>query len=165
MKTIEIFGDNRHDTYTKTRDASRGIVIEDGRILLTYEVHTDQWFLPGGGREAGESLEACCIRELAEETGYLVSVERYVLTVKEYYEDWLYTSEYFVCRRTGETERHLTIREREVGLEPRWIPLKEALEIFSKHQSYASDEMKRGSYLREYRALQGFLEEGAPGLV
>ena len=101
-----------------------------------------------------ESLEACCARELTEETGCIVKpCERY-LTINEYYEEWLFISHYFVCEVIGETERKLTERELEAGLEPRWIPLEEAIEIFSKHQDYAStNEMKRGAYLREYNAL------------
>ena len=47
-----------------------------------------------------------------------------------------------------------------MGLEPRWIPLKDAVTIFSKHQEYAHDEMKRGGYLREYKALLAFRNAG-----
>ena len=154
MKTIDIYGENRFDRYTKKREACRGIVVSDEKILLTYEVNTDQWFIPGGGLEVNESLEACCARELTEETGCIVKTcERY-LTINEYYEEWLFISHYFVCEVIGETERKLTEREMEEGLEPRWIPLEEAIEIFSKYQDYAStNEMKRGAYLREHNAL------------
>jgi 8-oxo-dGTP diphosphatase len=34
------------------------------------------WLLPGGGREAGESEEACVEREVREETHLEVAVER-----------------------------------------------------------------------------------------
>ena len=86
METINIFGENRFETYTKTRKACRGIVISNGMILLTYEVNTDQWFIPGGGLESGESLEACCVRELAEETGCIVRPIYQYLMINEYYE-------------------------------------------------------------------------------
>lgn len=53
----------------------------------------------------------------------------------------------------------MTEREIEVGLEARWISLDEAIEIFSKHQDYADEnEMKRGAYLREYKALFLYIE-------
>lgn len=156
METIHIYGDNRFDPYTKTRVACRGIVVADGNILLTYETNRDQWFIPGGGLEAGESLEQCCIRELAEETGCVVEPLYQFLALNEYYEEWLYASHYFVCEITGQTPRLLTQRETEAGLEPRWIPLNEAVAIFSKHQEYADDEMKRGAYLREYKALLSY---------
>lgn len=159
MKTIHICGDNRFAEYTKVREACRGVVLRAGAILLTYERNTDQWFLPGGGLEPGETLEACCARELAEETGLAVRPGEKFALIHEYYGEWLFTSSYFLCEIVGEAPRRLTDREAEVGLEPRWVPLEEAVSIFAKHPDYAGDEMKRGAYLREYRALQAFLEE------
>ncbi len=159
METIDIYGANRFEKYTKSREACRGIVISNDKILLTYEVNTDQWFIPGGGIEDNESLEECCVRELAEETGCKVKANQYFLTINEYYEEWFFVSHYYICECIGKTERKLTERELEVGLEPRWISLKEAIEIFSKHQDYADEnEMKRGAYLREYNALSYFMK-------
>ena len=154
LDTIHIYGDNRFAQYSRIREACRGIVVRDGMILLTYEVNTDQWFVPGGGLEGKESIRECCAREMAEETGCIVEPLRHCLTIHEYYEDWLFVSHYFLCEITGETQRMLTQREAEVGLEPRWIPLQEAIDIFSKHQDHAHNEMKRGAYLREYEALK-----------
>ena len=157
MKTIEILGENRFPEQTRTRVACRGVVVSGGNILLTYEVNTDQYFIPGGGLEGAESLEECCKRELAEETGYVVKPLSKYLTIHEYYEEWFFVSHYFICEAIGETARELTEREAEAGLEPRWVPLKDAIEIFSKHQEYAAeDEMKRGAYLREFEALLNF---------
>ncbi|TGB03528.1 NUDIX hydrolase [Halobacillus salinus] len=34
-----------------------------------------RWSVPSGGKETTETYEACCIREVAEETGYQVRVE------------------------------------------------------------------------------------------
>ena len=53
MKTITILGENRFASHSKVREACRGIVVRDGKLLLTYEVNSDQWFLPGGGLEKG----------------------------------------------------------------------------------------------------------------
>ena len=53
---IDIYGDNRFPEHSKVREACRGIVIRDGLILLTYEVNTDQWFIPGGGLEGNETI-------------------------------------------------------------------------------------------------------------
>lgn len=160
MEVINIYGDNRFEKYTEIREACRGIIVSDEKILLTYEVNTDQWFIPGGGIEENESLEDCCARELAEETGYIIKTNRKFMTINEYYEEWFFISHYFVCEAIGEIERNLTEREAEVGLEPRWIPLKDAIDIFSRHQDYAEEnEMKRGSYLREYKALCYYVEK------
>lgn len=160
MKTINIYGENRFDKASKTREACRGIIIKNDKILLSYEANVDQWFIPGGGLENCETLEECVVRELAEETGCIVKPEYQYLTINEYYEEWLFASHYFVCEHIGETERSLTETEIENGLEPRWISINEAVEIFSKYQSYSDEnEMKFGAYLREYKALLNFLDK------
>ena len=159
MKTIEIRGDNRRTSPSKIREASRGIILCEDQILLSYAHSKDLWMIPGGGMEKPESREECCIRELAEETGYIVRPIRHFLTIDEYYNEWLYRSYYYTCEPVDKIEPNLTKAEKCISLETRWVPLKKALEIFSKHQNYiGKDEIKYGSYLREYSAL---LELGA----
>lgn len=158
-RILNIYGENRFEEHTRLRQASRGILISGGKLLLTYEVNTDQWFIPGGGMEPGESPEQCCVRELAEETGCLVETREHFLTINEFYEEWLFVSYYFLCEQTGEGSTLLTEREKEVGLEARWVDFDKAVEIFSRHQDYAEEnEMKRGAYLREYEALRALVE-------
>jgi 8-oxo-dGTP diphosphatase len=48
---------------------SFAIVQRDKRYLLCYNVYRNQWELPAGKREDGETCEECAIRELYEETG------------------------------------------------------------------------------------------------
>ena len=164
MKIVEITGANAWEKFEKTRVACRGIVISEGKILLTYESNTDQWFIPGGGLEGEESLADCCARELAEETGKKVAVGKEFLTLYEYYGEWKFESHYFVCTVEGEAKRRLTERETEVGLEPRWVDLFEAVDVFSHHLDYKGvNEMKRGAYLREHQAMLAFLEFFAEG--
>lgn len=159
MKTIDIYGANRFSKHTKIREACRGIVLSDDKILMTYETKIDQWMIPGGGMEAWESREECLVRELAEETGIKVRPLTCFLQINEYYEEWLFISYYYICEPVGTTERKLTSREIAVGQEPRWISVKDTIQIFSKHQEYAaSDEMKRGMYQREYEALKSMME-------
>lgn len=81
------------------------------------------------------------------------------LTLYEYYEEYRYISFYFICEVTGQGKMHLTDAEIRRGVEPQWLPLQEAVDIFSRHQSWAAvSEEKRGSYLREYTALQEYLK-------
>ncbi len=159
MKEIEISGANRFETFTRTRAGSRAVVEWDGMILLSHEIKSGWWLVPGGGMEAGETPEECCIRETEEETGLIIRPLRQFLTLYEYYEEYRYISYYFVCGITGAGRMRLTEAEVQRGLEPQWLPLEEAVELFSRHQSYAdSNEEKRGSYLREYTALQEYLK-------
>ncbi len=158
MKTIDIIGGNYFGYYDKTRTACRGIVIRDGKILLSHETRIDRWMIPGGGLEEGESEEECVIRELAEETGYLIRPSECILEVDEHYEDWKYPSRYFLAEVCGETAQKLTDVEIKIGLRPEWIPVSECLEIFSGYEKYEeSDEVRHGIYLREYTALKELL--------
>lgn len=60
------------------RAGTNAILIEDGRILLHRRADTGYWALPGGRMEIGESGEACCVREMAEETGLRCRVSRLI---------------------------------------------------------------------------------------
>ena len=63
----------------------------------------------------------------------------------------------------GRCQSKLTEAEQRMGLEPRWLPVEEALQIFSRHADYTdTDEERRGIYQREYTALSALLQDG-PG--
>ena len=62
MKEIDILGANRFETYSKTRTGCRGIVLQDGKLLVSREEISDYWILPGGSLEKGETLVECCTR-------------------------------------------------------------------------------------------------------
>ena len=94
-KEISILGANRFDAFTKTRAGSRAVTVRDGMILLSHETVSGWWLVPGGGLEAGETPEACCVRETEEETGLIVKPLKQFLTLYEYYEEYRYISNYF----------------------------------------------------------------------
>ena len=159
MKALEILGANRFEAFSKTRSGSRAVVVQDGKILLSHETVSGWWLIPGGGMEAGETPEMCCVRETEEETGLIVRPLKQFLTLYEYYEEYRYISHYFLCEAAGKGQMRLTEAEIRRGLEPEWLPLQEAVGIFSRHQAYAAvSEEKRGSYLREYTALEEYLK-------
>ncbi len=158
MKELEILGANRFDAFTRTREGSRAIIVQDGMILLSHETVSGWYLVPGGGLESGETPAECCVREVEEETGVIVQPLHQFLTLYEYYEEYRYISYYFICEAAGHGQVHLTEAEARRGLEPQWLSLREAVDIFSSHQACAAEsEEKRGSYLREYTALQEYL--------
>ena len=61
----------------------QGAILRDDHILLIKHCEhasgRSYWLLPGGGRESGETEEACIRREMREETHLEVSVDRLLL--------------------------------------------------------------------------------------
>ena len=159
MREKDILGANRFEQCTKTRCGSRAVILKGDNILLSHETLHDLWMLPGGGQESGETYEECCVREVEEETGIRVRICFPLLELNEYYEEYRYISRYFVCEVAGEGTMHLTPQERKRGLRPEWLPLNEALNQFSHHQDWAAtNEEKRGIYLREFTALEEYVK-------
>ena len=58
---------------------------EEGKILLVRQNHEDRdiWMLPGGTVEDNETSQDAAIREVLEETGLIISVERLIWHVEE----------------------------------------------------------------------------------
>lgn len=56
------------------------VLIEDGCLLLVEQNVSASaqraWSLPGGALEPGETLEVCLVREMREETGLDIAIER-----------------------------------------------------------------------------------------
>ena len=159
---IDIVGANAFAEQTHVRAGCRGLVLRGREMLISHELNSGWYLIPGGGLEEGESLEDCCVREIREETGITVSIEKPLLVLHEIYEDWLYISYYFLCSPSGEGLQALTAQEASRGLVKEWMDIGDALAIFARHQDYAEEsEPKRGSYQREYTALSHFLKSEA----
>jgi len=51
------------------RNTARAVVLKGEQVLLLYTARYDDYSLPGGGVDKGESIEQGLLRELHEETG------------------------------------------------------------------------------------------------
>jgi 8-oxo-dGTP diphosphatase len=82
--SLVFFSKYRYNCYmTDTRPlftiGAFAIIFDDyGRVLLCHRRDMDAWNLPGGGLEPGELPNECVVREVREETGLEVRVDRLV---------------------------------------------------------------------------------------
>lgn len=156
MEILEQFSFHYDYPPKKTRPASRGIIVDNGKVLLTYERNTDVYMSPGGGREEGETFEECCIREIEEESGYKAEIVAPFLVINEYCFDTCYEAHYFICKVKEQGESRLTPTEIDHGVMTKWVDIEKAIEIFSEYDTKTEDH--RSLYLREYTILNKFIE-------
>ena len=60
------------------RPAAYGLVVKDGKILLVRAKNTGKYWFPGGAVEIGETIEDALHREVREETGIEIKVEKFL---------------------------------------------------------------------------------------
>ena len=63
-----------------------GIIVDNnGRVLLQKRNNFGDWGFPGGALEFGESLEEALLREVKEETGIDISIDRFFGIYSKYF--------------------------------------------------------------------------------
>ncbi len=79
---------------------AQAVIVREGRVLLAVRRDLRGWELPGGHLQPGESPEAALLREIREETGHEVAIERHV---GQYARTGFrpHMVSLFVCRITG----------------------------------------------------------------
>ncbi len=119
------------DVY-ETRTASRGIVVrENGDIAVFNKKNKNEYKLPGGGIEDGETPEQAFIREVLEETGAQVEIVQTLGIIEEQktHSKFQQISHVFVGKVLSEThELSLTKKEEDEGGSILWMNPQEALE-------------------------------------
>src|SRR5438128_12614681 len=83
------------------RIAVYAIIFAAGRVLLALRRDIDWWNLPGGGMEAGETVDEALRREVREETGLEVELEQLVGVYSKPQKQEVVLA--FRCRVTGGT--------------------------------------------------------------
>ncbi|MCS7484826.1 NUDIX domain-containing protein [Umezawaea endophytica] len=95
----------------------KGVVVREGRVLLLKN-ERDEWELPGGRIEPGETPEECVAREIAEET-------RWTVTTGPILDTWMYyisvaEKNVFIvtygCYPDSDTAPVLSHEHKEIGL-------------------------------------------------
>lgn len=137
---IEIFGDGldrRSINKTNHKVTCRSVIVREGKVLAVYFQKTQHFNLPGGGVEANESLESCCVRETKEETGYDIKILSPTVTIMEYYPDSTWETHYFQAELINNSVGSLNPTSEEVNAQmiPRWIELYEFLDLLESSQT------------------------------
>jgi len=111
------------------RVAGYALVVHEEKILLVKSKETNRWVFPGGGTEVGETLESGMKREVFEETGVKIRIEKF-LNFREvffYYDplDLAFQNYamYFLCRPEAlETTSEFNVSDDD-AIEPTWVPI------------------------------------------
>jgi A/G-specific adenine glycosylase len=86
-------------------DVTAGVIRNRNKILITLRpargLLGGLWEFPGGKREEGEDLESCLRREIREELGIPIRVEKPLLSVRHAYSHFRITLHVFQCRYLG----------------------------------------------------------------
>lgn len=144
------------------RTAVRGIIQKDKKYLLIYSKYGDHKF-PGGGLKQGESLEETLLREVQEETGYIVKKESISegILVKEKRkgdpDDLLEMDSYYFFCDVFETigDRNLDDYEAEYDYKVSWMTLEEAI----KNNEAVKDYENIPWIKRETMVMKNLLED------
>ena len=131
------------------RLCARVLLVDDqARILLFHGLDPDDpdagswWFTPGGGRDEGETAQACAARELLEETGLVLPPEAMGEVVHERVTEfafagnhWRSIEDYFLVRIDGHDVDTSRFSELEVAslLGHRWWT---AAELAATQETY-----------------------------
>ncbi len=85
----------------KQIDVSAALIFYNGKILITQR-HANAhlgglWEFPGGKREAGETFEACLVREIREELEIEISVGKLFEKITHAYAEKTVHLKFFIC--------------------------------------------------------------------
>jgi len=118
--------------YVRPRTRYQGAILRGDDVLLIqqheYATDTIYWLLPGGGMEAGETPEACVAREMLEETGLTVRVERLLIDVPSEPGGYYERAHTYLCTAvSGEAspgyEPEEAVKQAYGIVDVRWVPL------------------------------------------
>jgi 8-oxo-dGTP diphosphatase len=106
--------------------AAGGVVVRDGAVLLVHRPHYDDWTIPKGKLDPGETWEEAALREVEEETG--LSCELGEELGRTFYADGQGRAKevrYYRMDSDGEPSAQNEVDQ------VRWVPIAEAPELLS----------------------------------
>jgi 8-oxo-dGTP diphosphatase len=101
------------------------VVVEDGRVLLVHRPEYDDWSLPKGKLEPGESWKQAALREVEEEAGVECELGGYAGTTRYEVAGTPKEVRYYLMTPVGEARPQNEVDE------VRWVPFAEARGLLS----------------------------------
>ncbi|WP_058046256.1 NUDIX hydrolase [Streptomyces roseifaciens] len=124
MSRIDYFEDPHAPRANSVVPSASAVVVDDeGRVLVIHKTDNNLWALPGGGHDIGESITDTAIREVREETGIDIEIERVtgIYTNPHHvmaYDDGEVRQQFTICFRARPTGG--TLRSSQESKEVRW---------------------------------------------
>lgn len=134
-KTFEINKVSESIGNINFREAVRGIIIKDNKILMVHSKNRDYKF-PGGGIKKGEGYEEALRREVEEETGYIcskINEQIGIITEKSkdrYFNDKIFKmiSYYYFAEVSNKRKlQKLDPYEAKLEFKPEWVNIDDAI--------------------------------------
>lgn len=140
------------------RLAARGIIRQGDKVLMIKCRFYNDYTFPGGGVEGIEDPIVALKRECMEEAGVVVKnvtpfykvIEKRELDEEVYL---IHESYFYLCGVESYCEQHLESYEVELGYEPVWISIDEAIKRNLERMDELTDTDYKGVLERELRIL------------
>ena len=140
------------------RISARGVVIrDDGKIALFNKINKNEYKLPGGGIENKETPRECFLREILEETGCKVKIEKELGVTEEYKykNNFKQISYVYVSKIIEDTKKlNLTQKETDEGSTVLWVTPNEALNLITSCDSKLKPSKYDDIYITRYVILR-----------
>ena len=168
-KTFEIDKVSESIGNVNFREAVRGIIIKDNKILMVHSKNRDYKF-PGGGIKKDEGYTEALKREVEEETGYIcskINEQIGIITEKSkdrHFNDGIFKmiSYYYFAEVSNKRKpQKLDPYEAKLGFKPEWVNIDDAINNNDKIINLGIEPIANWIYRETYvlKEIKKYIEE------